>query len=660
MIVPVNEDYLFEVDVGKRQISPVYWEGPVFEVRRATWFMQMDGVWLPCEEALGNQIEQGYQKHQPYNQVDQISTTVVHKEETVELDLGDQDKEETSKLVMTEELQQTTVMQEVVEEDEKREVLVEPYVGQYVVYKGSSQALLLQDESTTSTTKGFFTRFTVKSDIKISLMRGYDQVLKKEENEKKKQEEKEATKESDALNTDRKTEGQREVQQSRSIEEEEEEKKMTQQAAEDYENEESEEEVRNIDQLVFVIHGIGQQMSERLTGQNFVHDVNLLRKTIKTAWPSIASTNATKNGIQVLPVLWRKNILFGVEEEDVAEKKGESDIGIASDNMMDEGGCPTLEEITLDGAPNIRSLVSDVFLDIPLYMTSKYHDLMIQIVTKEINRVYRLFIKRNPHFIKNNGQITIVAHSLGSLLGFDILCAQPFHDTTTQTTCSLDFPVKNYFALGSPLGMILLLRGNKIVSRRSLKPDATAHTSDLVYPAADNIYNIFHKSDPVAYRLEPLIVRHYGAQLKPEPIPYIKGGLKRVLDVGNELANKAGAMLESFKMDIFHKSTMLMRGLSFGGFSAATAQHEVLMVEKRSETDPDLVRSRRAAKGAATLKSLNESGRVDWYLQEGVLENAYLSALSVHMSYWQDVDVAGFLIRELYKHRQEATKVVYV
>lgn len=50
---------------------------------------------------------------------------------------------------------------------------------------------------------------------------------------------------------------------------------------------------------------------------------------------------------------------------------------------------------------------------VPLYMTSKYHDLMIHVVTKEINRVYKLFIERNPYFLKNNGQVSIVAHSLG-------------------------------------------------------------------------------------------------------------------------------------------------------------------------------------------------------------------------------------------------------
>lgn len=57
----VNEDQLFEVDVYERTISPLYWEGPTYEVRRATWFMQSDGSkWVPCEENLAEQIEIGF------------------------------------------------------------------------------------------------------------------------------------------------------------------------------------------------------------------------------------------------------------------------------------------------------------------------------------------------------------------------------------------------------------------------------------------------------------------------------------------------------------------------------------------------------------------------------------------------------------------------
>lgn len=226
---------------------------------------------------------------------------------------------------------------------------------------------------------------------------------------------------------------------------------------------------------------------------------------------------------------------------------------------------------------------------------------------------------------------------------------------------TLNFPVKNYFALGSPLGMIMLLRGNKMVSRKTLTEPPSKQNNDnpvsFVYPAADNIYNIFHKSDPVAYRLEPLVVRHYGAKLKPVPIPYIKGGLKSMLDAGfnagSDLANRAGAMFESIKTGF--TSSLLMRGLGFSKpleYASGSAE----LQEWQSQTDPNIMATRANAKSATKLKYLNPTGRLDFYLQEGLLENAYLSALSVHMSYWQDVDVAGFLIREIYQNQQNEEK----
>lgn len=81
---------------------------------------------------------------------------------------------------------------------------------------------------------------------------------------------------------------------------------------------------------------------------------------MKSTWPiAVSGTESLDrhNGIQVLPILWRKGILFGTDDTD--KTKLESDIGISDD----DDGCPTLDEITLEGAPNIRTLVSDVFLD---------------------------------------------------------------------------------------------------------------------------------------------------------------------------------------------------------------------------------------------------------------------------------------------------------
>lgn len=48
------------------------------------------------------------------------------------------------------------------------------------------------------------------------------------------------------------------------------------------------------------------------------------------------------------------------------------------------------------------------------------------------------------------------------------------------------------------------------------------------------------------------------------------------------------------------------------------------------------------------IELLNPRGRLDYVIQEGVLENAYLSALAVHMNYWSDQDASAFILRELY------------
>lgn len=32
--VPVNEDFLFDVDIERRELAPAYWLGPIYEVRR--------------------------------------------------------------------------------------------------------------------------------------------------------------------------------------------------------------------------------------------------------------------------------------------------------------------------------------------------------------------------------------------------------------------------------------------------------------------------------------------------------------------------------------------------------------------------------------------------------------------------------------------------
>lgn len=47
------------------------------------------------------------------------------------------------------------------------------------------------------------------------------------------------------------------------------------------------------------------------------------------------------------------------------------------------------------------------------------------------------------------------------------------------------------------------------------------------------------------------------------------------------------------------------------------------------------------------LLSFNHHGRVDFSLEESLFESSYISAISSHMSYWADIDIAAFLAVEI-------------
>lgn len=64
--IPVHEDFLFDVDIEKRELSPVYWLGPIYDVRRGSWFFHEGSVLRPCEENLATQLEEGYLKVKPF------------------------------------------------------------------------------------------------------------------------------------------------------------------------------------------------------------------------------------------------------------------------------------------------------------------------------------------------------------------------------------------------------------------------------------------------------------------------------------------------------------------------------------------------------------------------------------------------------------------
>ena len=182
---------------------------------------------------------------------------------------------------------------------------------------------------------------------------------------------------------------------------------------------------------------------------------------------------------------------------------------------------------------------------------------MINHVSNELNRVYRLFQARNPNF---SGSVSIYGHSLGSVIAFDIATHQTFASEDKPTASrpqsagidlsdvlgsesilnsrlggliieenvvfdapKLDFDIVNLYSVGSPMGMFLFLAGLAI--RPPLREGQEEEPRLAVSrPCVKSLYNIYHAYDPVAHRIEPLVSSKL-TTLRPFNIPYTKGGL---------------------------------------------------------------------------------------------------------------------------------------
>jgi hypothetical protein len=132
-----------------------------------------------------------------------------------------------------------------------------------------------------------------------------------------------------------------------------------------------------------------------------------------------------KGGVQVLPVQWRKQISAPLTKEDSVDDPG-----------------VLLSDIALPGIQMIRTLISDLVLDVLLYMTVKYKKNMIEKLVDECNRLVKLYRRHNPNFkgkisiyghclimYRHNpnfkGKISIYGHCLiMSILVYDVLCYQ--------------------------------------------------------------------------------------------------------------------------------------------------------------------------------------------------------------------------------------------
>lgn len=307
---------------------------------------------------------------------------------------------------------------------------------------------------------------------------------------------------------------------------------------------------------------------------------------------------------------WRHLLDFPYQKEH--QSRTEFDLGDAKGS--ESTPYPSLSDVTLDNIPAVRGLISDLAMDVLLYQ-SDYCEHISRIVKQECNRILDLFKKRNPSF---RGSVSLCGHSLGSAILFDILCHEQQNSRPTEAShCgydenhdkviqgdNLDFDCDDLFCLGSPIALFQMLKGKTIAGRpqrqyaSSTRPEGENGTvksqssssvlhdygndklqhhtlTSISSPKCRQLFNIFHPSDPVSYRLEPLISPAMSS-LKPQPLPSVKRGIwttsgQSLSLISSRVGQSVGSLWTNFTSGV--ASSLLNRSL--GLTSEDTASSEV-------------------------------------------------------------------------------------
>ncbi|XP_059579388.1 phospholipase DDHD1 isoform X2 [Alligator mississippiensis] len=455
--------------------------------------------------------------------------------------------------------------------------------------------------------------------------------------------------------------------------------------------------------IVFVVHGIGQKMDQG----RIIKNTAMMRDTARKIEEKYFSNLATH--VEFLPVEWRSKLALDGD---------------------------TVDSITPDKVRGLRDMLNSSAMDIMYYTSPLYRDELVKGLQQELNRLYTLFCSRNPEFEEKGGKVSIVSHSLGCVITYDIMTGwnpvrlyeqllqreeeeeledrwmsyeeqhlieelyitkqrlreieERLHGLKASSISiskvpALKFKVENFFCMGSPLAVFLALRG--------IRP-GNSGSQDHILPKTicNRLLNIFHPTDPVAYRLEPLILKHY-SNISPvqihwyntaNPLPYehmkpsFLNPTKEPTSVAeNESASTASSPTTSPVMVRRHygesitnigKASILGAasiGKGLGGMLFSRFGRSAVPTSQTSETGKEVTEGE--DKKCATVGTLtfphSSSGfldatlelehRIDFELREGLVESRYWSAVTSHTAYWSSLDIALFLLTFMYKQDQE-------
>ncbi|XP_053477492.1 SEC23-interacting protein isoform X2 [Ictalurus furcatus] len=535
-------------------------------------------------------------------------------------------------------------------------------------------------------------------------------------------------------------------------------------------------EMSQVDHLVFMVHGIGPVCDLRF--RSMVECVDDFRsvslKLLQSHFKKAVDDRAISR-VEFLPVHWHTALHGDATGVDRRIKK-----------------------ITLPSTVRLRHFTNETLLDVLFYNSPTYCQTIMDTVASEINRLYALFMQRNPEF---KGSVSVAGHSLGSLILFDLLSNQknpssgstpngntqpevkqvsppvsqatevfspaaaeeaveeeketanlssvleqlglseylstfeqekidvesllmctvddlkemgiplgprkklakfvkekaakqaagekivakevstPQHTESVTTVArskvpvgrlissmhvdyncfeigtgqvsvmyhALDFDPVNFFALGSPIGMFLTVRG----------VEKLEETYQL--PTCKGFFNIYHPLDPVAYRLEPMILPDI--ELDPVLIPHHKGRKRLHLELKESLSRMGSDLKQGFISSLktawqtlhdfarAHTSSMKLHEQLAIVASQIKAEEEMHDEEADDKLVMETPEPAKEEETRVKVGMLNGGRRIDYVLQEKPIEsfNEYIFALQSHLCYWESEDTALFFLKEIYK-----------
>ncbi|XP_059121905.1 SEC23-interacting protein isoform X3 [Peromyscus eremicus] len=212
---------------------------------------------------------------------------------------------------------------------------------------------------------------------------------------------------------------------------------------------------------------------------------------------------------------------------------------------------------------------------------------------------------------------------------------------------SLDFEPEIFFALGSPIGMFLTIRGVDRIDE------------NYRLPTCKGFFNIYHPLDPVAYRLEPMVVPDL--DLKAVLIPHHKGRKRLHLELKESLSRMGSDLKQGF-ISSLKSAWQTLNEFARAHTSSTQLQEELEKVANqiKEEEEKQVVEAEKIVESPELSKDedylgkvgmLNGGRRIDYVLQEKPIEsfNEYLFALQSHLCYWESEDTALLLLKEIYR-----------